>query len=111
LVDREVHVSNLLVGNVAMYLTGAGGALMWSVKTAGVAIPPVVVSLDKMRWVVALSTGCVIVASTAPSGIVAVAAGAVTIVLWCRVCGVGLSDGQGRWWWWHLERRGWHVVD
>ena len=38
LVDREVHVGNLLVacevGDVARHLSGAGGAVVWSVKTA-----------------------------------------------------------------------------
>ena len=115
LVDWEVHVGNLLVtgevGDVARYLAGTGGAIMWGVKSAGVAIPPVVVSLYRMGWVVALSTCRRVVASLAPIGIVAVGASAATIVLWCRGCVVGLVGGQGRWWWWHVDRSCRHVVD
>lgn len=115
LVDWEVHVGNLLVagevGDVARYLAGTGGAIVWGVKSAGVAIPPVVVSLYRMGWVVALSTCRRVVASLAPIGIVAVGASAATIVLWCRGCVVGLVGGQGRWWWWHVDRSCRHVVD
>ena len=97
LVDREVHISNLLVacevGDVARHLTGAGGAIMWSVKTTGVAIPPVVVSFDRVSWVVALSKGSVVVVSPASSGIAAVVACAATILWWCRGGGVGLVGG------------------
>jgi hypothetical protein len=85
LVDWEVHVGNLLVagevGNVPWYLAGTGGAIVWSVKTAGVAIPPVVVSFDRMGRVVALSACSRVVACPASVGSVAVVAGAVTIVL------------------------------
>ena len=98
---------------------------MWSVEPAGKTIPPVVVSLDRMGWVVALSTCCRVVASSATIGIVAVAAGAATIGLWCQSCVVGLSGGHGRrwrwhgvglgggcrWWWWHVDRSCRHVVD
>ena len=115
LVHREVHIRNLLVtcevGKVSWYLAGAGISIVGSVEATRETIPPVVESLDGMGWVGALSQGCVIVASMATSGIVAVVAGAVTIVLCCRGCVVRLGGGQGRWWWWHLVRSSRHVVD
>ena len=114
LVDGEVHVGNLLVAgevfDVARYLACTGGAIVWGVKSAGVAIPPVVVLLYRMGWVVALSTCCRGVASLAPIGIVAVGASAATIVLRCRGCAVWLVVGHGWWWWRHVDRSCRHVV-
>jgi hypothetical protein len=58
LVNGEVHVCNLVVvrevGNVAGQWTGAGGAIVRSVKPTGETIPPIVVFLDRMGRVVAL---------------------------------------------------------
>ena len=113
--DWEEHVGNLLVpgevGDVARYLAGTGGAIVWGVKFAGVAIPPVVVLLYWMGWVVALSTCCRVVASLASIGNVAGGARAATTVLWCRGCVVVLVGGHGSWWGWHVTRSCQHMVD
>ena len=115
LVDREVHVGNLLVagevGDVARYLACTCRAVVWGVKTTGVAIQPVVVSFDRMGWVVALSTGWIGDPTLAPIGTVAVGPSAATKVLWWWGCVVWLVGGHGWWWWWHVDRCGWHVMD
>ena len=68
LVHGAMHVSDFHlsceVGNVTVCLASAVGALMGSVESARVAIPPVVVSLDRVRGI---RTIIVAVASTAPS--------------------------------------------
>ena len=106
-----MHVRNLLVlsevGKVSGGWSCARGAVVGSVKTTRGAIPPVVVSFNRMGWVVALSWHHGVVASSASAATVAVAAvaspvcmGIVLLLLWG--CGVGLGGGQG----W---RRRWHV--
>ena len=73
-----MHVRNLLVsselGKVSGEWTCARGAVMGSVETTRGAIPPVVVSFNRIGWVVALSWHHGVVASSAPAATVAIVA-------------------------------------
>ena len=65
----HIHYFHILseVGNMTVGLTGARVAFMWCVKTTRIAIPPVVVSLDGMGWIVARYAGVLVLATCAPS--------------------------------------------
>ena len=85
LVHREVHVDNLLVacevGKVSRNLACAGVAIMGSVKPTRETIPPVVVLLNWMGWVVAWSLHGGVVASAAPTAVAVIVLGAARVGL------------------------------
>jgi hypothetical protein len=91
----EVHIHNLLVssevGKVSGSLACAGTSVVGSVESAREAIPPVVVSLDWMGLVVALSRNRGIVASAAPTATVTIVVVAPPVGLGgCSVAAAGL---------------------
>ena len=133
LIYGEVHVSYLLfpsqVCKVSGCLACARGAFMRSVEPTGKTVPPIVLSFHGMKWVIAWALCLRVVASSAPTSIVAIVAVAASVWLWivglwwlrCGEVRVGDRNSwrwgrhggwSGRymvdlrlWWWWVRDGR------